>query len=89
MVTGAQTTRILFEENRATGIEYLSGGKRIRAKAGREVILSAGAIGSPQLLQLSGIGPKSLLEKVGVPLINDLPGVGRTLQDHLQIRLVF
>src|SRR5665647_40530 len=60
-----------------------------RAMARREVILSAGVIGSAQILQCSGVGPAALLEKVGVPLVHDLPGVGQNLQDHLQIRLVF
>ncbi|MGB5198604.1 MAG: choline dehydrogenase [Sedimenticolaceae bacterium] len=86
----AQTTRLVFEGgSRAVGVEYLQGGHLHRANAEREVILSAGAIGSPQILQLSGVGPKALLEKVGVPLVRDLPGVGQNLQDHLQIRLVF
>jgi choline dehydrogenase len=65
-------------------------GKQLNiAKTNREVILSAGAIGSPQLLQLSGIGPEALLNRLEVPVAHDLPGVGQNLQDHLQIRLVF
>ena len=87
--TKAQTTRLLLEGIKAVGVEYLKGGQVHQARAEGEVILSAGAIGSPQILQRSGIGPKILLEKVGVPLVKDLPGVGQNLQDHLQIRLVF
>ncbi len=91
VLTKAQTTRVLFEDDRAVGIEYLKGGQRheVHVHAGGEVILSTGAIGSPQILQLSGVGPKTLLDKVGVSLVRDLPGVGQNLQDHLQIRLVF
>jgi choline dehydrogenase len=87
--TRAQTMRILFEGNRAVGVEYLQGSRVQRAMAKAEVILSAGAIGSPQILQVSGVGPGELLEAHGVPLVKELPGVGRNLQDHLQIRLVF
>ena len=89
VMTKAQTTRILFDGDTAVGIEYRKGGRLHSVHARREVILSAGAIGSPQILQLSGVGPKALLDQVGVPLIKDLPGVGQNLQDHLQIRLVF
>lgn len=89
MLTRAQTTRVLFDGDRAIGIEYLKGGRLQQARADREVVLSTGAIGSPQILQLSGVGPKALLDRVGVPVVKDLPGVGRNLQDHLQIRLVF
>jgi choline dehydrogenase len=85
----AQTTRVLFDGNTATGVEYLTGGELRRASARREVILSAGAIGSPQILQLSGIGPRGLLDSVGVGVVKHLPGVGRNLQDHLQVRLVY
>ena len=89
VVTKAQTTRVLFEGNRAVGVECIKSGNIYQVKAEREVILSAGAIGSPQILQLSGIGPRNLLDKVGVPVVHDLPGVGRNLQDHLQTRLVY
>ena len=87
--THAQTTRILFDGKRAIGVEYRRDGELHEVRAGAEVILSAGAIGSPQILQNSGIGPAALLRKVGVPVLHDLPGVGRNLQDHLQVRLVF
>ncbi len=89
VITKAHTNRILFEDNRAVGIEYLKKGKLHQVKANSEVILSAGAIGSPQILQLSGIGSKELLDKHQIDLIKELPGVGKNLQDHLQIRLVF
>jgi len=89
IITNAHTCKVLFEGKRAVGVEYLKGGERVEVKATKEVVLSAGAIGSPQILQLSGIGDQSLLERVGVPLLHNLPGVGQNLQDHLQIRLVF
>jgi choline dehydrogenase len=89
VVTRAQTTRILLEDKKAIGIEYLKSSQFHQVSASKEVILSSGAIGSPQLLQLSGIGSKNLLEKVGVGLVLDLPGVGQNLQDHLQTRLVY
>ncbi len=89
VLTRAQATRILMAKTRAIGCEYKLGQSLQRAQARKEVILCAGAIGSPQLLQLSGIGPAALLEKVGVEMVKDLPGVGQNLQDHLQIRLVF
>mgnify|MGYP002724390859 FL=1 len=74
---------------RCTGVRVERGGEEVTALAGREVILSAGAIGSPQLLQLSGIGPAALLAEHDIPLVADLPGVGENLQDHLQIRSVY
>ena len=87
--TRAHTTRILFEDSRAVGVEYLKKGKLYEIRVNKEVILSAGAIGSPQILQLSGIGAKELLDKHQIPVVKELPGVGQNLQDHLQIRLVF
>jgi choline dehydrogenase len=89
--TGALTRKVLLAEGRAVGIEVLpaGGGEPIRAHATREVILCAGAVGTPQLLQLSGIGPGALLHQHGVAVQHDLPGVGENLQDHLQIRAVF
>jgi len=89
VVSRAQVTRLVLDGNKAVGVEYIKKGKLITVETSREVILSAGAIGSPQLLQLSGIGPAELLKKVDVPLVKDLTGVGKNLQDHLQIRLVF
>lgn len=87
--TQAQITRVLFEGKRAVGVAYQQAGQTWEVRANREVILSAGAIGSPQILQCSGVGPAALLAHVGVPLVHDLPGVGHNLQDHLQVRLVF
>jgi choline dehydrogenase len=85
----AQTTRVLFEGTKAVGVEYRQDGQLHQVRAHREVVLAAGAIGSPQILQSSGVGPRELLTRVGVPVVHDLPGVGRNLQDHLQVRLVF
>ncbi|MFC3674125.1 GMC family oxidoreductase [Ferrovibrio xuzhouensis] len=74
---------------RAVGIEYEQDGRRFIARARGEVILAAGAIASPQLLQLSGIGPAGLLREHGINVVHDLPGVGENLQDHLQLRLIY
>ncbi|MGR3313734.1 MAG: GMC family oxidoreductase [Roseovarius indicus] len=87
--TRAHATRLLFEGTRATGIEYRQNGRLQTARARREVIVSAGAINSPQLLQLSGIGPGALLRDRGVEVRHDLPGVGRNLQDHLAIDFLY
>jgi choline dehydrogenase len=89
--TGALTSRVLLENRRAIGVEVLpaGGGDPLRALAHREVVLCSGAIGSPQLLQLSGIGPGALLQANGIDVQHELPGVGENLQDHLQIRAVF
>jgi choline dehydrogenase len=87
--TDAQATRVIFEGTRATGVEYRQGGELREARAAREVILAAGALQSPQLLQLSGVGPASLLQAHGVPVVAALPGVGENLQDHLQLRLIY
>ncbi len=86
---GAQATRILIEGKRATGVEYRQGGELSRVSATREVILAAGSLQSPQLLQLSGVGPAPLLQRIGIPVVHNLPGVGENLQDHLQLRLTF
>ena len=80
--TGAQVTRVLLDGGRATGVEYLQDGRRHTAHAGSEVVLAGGAINSPQLLMLSGIGPADHLREVGVDVVSDLPGVGAGLQDH-------
>ncbi len=87
--TGAHATRIVFEGTRAVGVSYLQNGQEITANARREVVLSAGAIQSPQLLQVSGVGPADLLRQHGIPLVVESPGVGENLQDHLQIRLIY
>lgn len=83
----AHVTKIIFdpESKRALGVEFIRDGKKHATYARREVILSAGAINSPHLLMLSGIGPKKDLERFGIPVIKDAPGVGRNLQDHIAI----
>ncbi|WP_115719308.1 choline dehydrogenase [Gallaecimonas mangrovi] len=83
--TGALVTRILFEGTKAVGVEYVQNGQTVQVKAEKEVILSGGAINSPQLLMLSGIGPADELKKHGIDVVADLPGVGQNLQDHLEI----
>ncbi|RSZ42385.1 MULTISPECIES: GMC family oxidoreductase N-terminal domain-containing protein [unclassified Variovorax] len=92
--TGAQVSRLLFETlpdgtRRCTGAEVWNGSEMVTAHAAREVVLSAGAIGSPQILQLSGIGPAELLRQHGIDVVLDATGVGANLQDHLQIRAVY
>ena len=87
--TGAQVQRLNVEGGRVTGVEVLHEGQRKRVSAGREVVLSAGAVNSPHLLQLSGIGDPELLAAHGVPVLHALPGVGANLQDHLQLRMVY
>jgi len=87
--TGVLAEKILFEGKRAAGIAYRQNGQSKIAKARGEVILAAGAIGSPQLLMLSGIGPAAHLAERGVSVLVDRPGVGGNLQDHLQLRLIF
>jgi choline dehydrogenase len=74
---------------RCTGVQVWDGHEMVTARATREVLLSAGAVNSPQLLQLSGIGPAALLRQHGIDVVHDLPGVGANLQDHLQIRSVY
>jgi choline dehydrogenase len=87
--TGAHATRVIMEGRRAIGVNYRHKSRTIEALAGREVILSAGALQSPQLLQLSGIGPSDLLRRNGIDVVTHLGGVGYNLQDHLQFRLMF
>ena len=89
VATHAHTKRILLDGNRATGIAFDRGGIPETVMATREVILAAGAIGSPQILMLSGIGPASQLQGLGLDVAADLPGVGANLQDHLQTRMIF
>ena len=81
--TGAQVTRVTFDGDRATGVEYEQDGTQYEATANAEVVLSAGTVNSPQLLMLSGVGPADHLAEHGVKIQQDLPGVGRNLQDHL------
>jgi choline dehydrogenase len=83
--TDALATRILFDGKRAVGVEYIQRGEQKQAKALAEVILAGGAVNSPQLLQLSGVGPADLLREHGIDVVADLPGVGENLQDHYVI----
>jgi choline dehydrogenase len=93
VMTGCHVKKLRIEasENgqRCTGVEFVEAGRAWFAESARETLLSAGAVGSPQILQLSGIGPGSLLQRHDIPVKRDLPGVGENLQDHLQIRMAF
>src|SRR5205085_10269897 len=82
VVTGALTEKILFEGRRAGGVTFRRHGELCTARAAREVILCGGAVNSPQLLMLSGIGPQEHLAGFGIPVVHHLPGVGQSLQDH-------
>jgi choline dehydrogenase len=86
--TSALAQRILFEGRRARAVEYRQGGALRTARARKEILVSGGAYNSPQLLQLSGVGPAELLKQHGIDIVLDAPGVGNDLQDHLQVRLV-
>ena len=88
MKTECHTTRVLFEDKKAVGVEWLENGEKKQATAKCEVILAAGALQSPQILQLSGIGPKGLLAKHKIPLVADSQEVGENLQDHYQMRTI-
>ena len=89
LLTGAQATRILFDGRRATGIEFARNGQRHRLRAGRAVVLAAGAVNTPQLLQLSGIGPADHLRALDIDVLHDSAAVGHHLQDHLGINYTF
>ncbi|MES2150048.1 MAG: GMC family oxidoreductase N-terminal domain-containing protein [Pseudomonadota bacterium] len=93
IMTGSHVQRLVLEDSEqgklCRGVEFTGGGSAWSAVAQREVILTAGAIGSPQLLQLSGIGPAAALRQLGIAPQADLPGVGENLQDHLQLRMIF
>jgi len=88
VVTGAQVSKVTFRGKVADGVEWITDGRTFSAHADREVILSAGALQSPQILQLSGVGPADLLRSLGIPVVADSPEVGRNLQDHYQARLI-
>jgi choline dehydrogenase len=88
LVTGALVSRVEIENGRATGVTWTTQGRSHSAKARREVILCAGALQSPQILQLSGIGPAAVLKEQGIRVLLDSPEVGENLQDHYQIRLL-
>ncbi|SDA63576.1 choline dehydrogenase [Pseudomonas sp. NFPP33] len=89
VLTGAEAERLELEGGRARALHLRSQGRALRVAARREIILCAGAIGSPALLQRSGIGPGPLLERLGIGVRHELPGVGENLQDHLQLRLIY
>jgi choline dehydrogenase len=93
IMTGCHVKRLVAERTEAgvvcKGVEFEGGGTEWRAEARLETVLSAGSIGSPQILQLSGIGPAALLKQHDIPVVVDAPGVGENLQDHLQMRMVF
>ena len=85
VITGAQVTRIVLSGRRATGVEILHNGSRCTLQARREVLLCAGALQSPQILMLSGIGPAAHLRQQGIAVVHDLPGVGQHLHDHVDV----
>ena len=89
VVKGAHVGRIVFEGARATGVVYRRGAQEQTARAAREIILSAGAVNTPQLMQLSGLGPADLLRGHGIGVVSDLPGVGDNLQDHYQVKAMY
>ncbi|HEY2131420.1 MAG TPA: choline dehydrogenase [Acetobacteraceae bacterium] len=89
VITRALAERVLFAGRRAVGVRFLKGNTRCTARATREVILAGGAINSPQLLMLSGIGPARHLQDMGIEAVHELPGVGANLQDHFQTRFVY
>lgn len=87
--TGVLVEKVVFEGKRAVGVRFRQDGRLVEARARGEVILSAGAIGSPQILQLSGVGAANWLAEAGIAVVHDKPGVGSNLQDHLQQRAIF
>lgn len=89
VVTHAQVERLVFDGRRAAAVAYRRRGEAFQASCRGEIVLAAGAIGSPQILMLSGVGPGGHLQDLAIPLLHDLPGVGGNLQDHLQVRMVF
>jgi len=89
VITNAQATGITFEGKRASGLNIHQGGREKSIACNGEVVLAAGSVGSPHLLELSGVGNPKLLQSLNLPVIHDLPGVGENLQDHLQVRCVY
>ena len=89
VTSNALATRVLFEGKRAVGIEYRQGDDTLHQARGGEIILAGGAYNSPQLMQLSGLGPASLLRQHGIDVVADMPGVGADLQDHYHARLIY
>ena len=89
IATGLRVTRVIFDGRRAAGVVCRGHSGDVAVSAGREVLLCAGALQTPQLLQLSGVGPEPLLTGFGIPIVHELAGVGENLQDHLQARVIF
>ena len=89
VITGAHVKHLLLAQGRCTGLVYDAGGREVTVAAREEVILAAGAVNSPHLLELSGIGAPAVLAACGLPVVHPLPGVGENLQDHLQLRSVY
>jgi choline dehydrogenase len=89
IATRAHATRLLIEDGRAVGVEYQTPNGRVTARAKGEIVVSGGVYGSPQLLQLSGLGPAELLRSLGIPLVRDMPGVGDRLHDHFNSFVVY
>ncbi len=89
VATNAHATRVLIEEGRAVGVEYRTQAGLVTARCRREIVVSGGVYGSPQLLQLSGLGPAALLQQLGIPVVRDMPGVGADLHDHFNTFLVW
>jgi choline dehydrogenase len=87
ILTGAAVLRLVVEKHRVKRVEFVAGGRRQESRCEREIILSAGAVGSPQILMQSGIGPPEELRQIGITSVHDLPGVGKNLHDHLEIDL--
>jgi choline dehydrogenase len=87
--TGVEVERVLFDGRRAVGLRFARGAERYAARAAGEIVLTAGAVGSPKILALSGLGDAARLSGLGLPVVHHLPGVGENLQDHLQLRPVY
>ena len=87
--TGVLVEKVIFDGKRAAGVRFRQDGRLVEARTRGEIILSAGSVGSPQILQLSGVGPAAWLDELAIPVVQDKPGVGRNLQDHLQQRAIF
>ncbi|WP_264673461.1 GMC family oxidoreductase [Acinetobacter baumannii] len=87
--TGCKVLRIIFEGKRAVGVEFIKNGKKETVYSKKEIIVSAGAFGSPHLLLLSGLGPKEDLKEHGIPVVKDLPNVGQNYQDHIEMSLIY
>jgi choline dehydrogenase-like flavoprotein len=89
LLSGVHVERVVFEDGCAAGVAFTLGNMLVVARADGAVILSAGAVGTPQLLELSGLGAAGRLQRLGIPVVHDIPGAGENLQDHLQLRLIY